>query len=333
MAAWCPDSGVIDPPMTQFDVFNGDADGICALHQLRLAEPADDAVLITGIKRDIELLGRVDAAAGDRVTVLDVSLDRNRTDLQRLLAAGARVFYVDHHYAGDIPAHAALETLIDTAPDSCTSLLVDAHLQGRYRAWAVAAAFGDNLHERARLAAEPLGVGARGLETLQALGTYINYNGYGTALDDLFFHPAELYRRLRPYADPFRFVAEDEAYRILADGYAGDMDRARAVAPERATPHGAIYVLPDTHWARRVSGVFANELAREHPARAHALLTRRPQGGYVVSVRAPLQRQDGADALCRRFPTGGGRKAAAGINNLPEDRFDAFAAAFVDGFR
>ena len=26
--------------MAQFDVFNGDADGICALQQLRLAQPA-----------------------------------------------------------------------------------------------------------------------------------------------------------------------------------------------------------------------------------------------------------------------------------------------------
>ena len=46
-----------------FDVFNGDADGLCALHQLRLAEPADSE-LVTGPKRDISLLKRVNAAAG-----------------------------------------------------------------------------------------------------------------------------------------------------------------------------------------------------------------------------------------------------------------------------
>ena len=61
---------------TQFDVFNGDADGLCALQQLRLAEPADEAVLVTGVKRGIGLLARVDAVAGDRVTVLDVSADQ-----------------------------------------------------------------------------------------------------------------------------------------------------------------------------------------------------------------------------------------------------------------
>ena len=32
------------------DVFNGDADGLCALQQLRLADPVD-AELITGCKR------------------------------------------------------------------------------------------------------------------------------------------------------------------------------------------------------------------------------------------------------------------------------------------
>ena len=41
--------------MARYDVFNGDADGICALLQLRLAAPAD-STLITGVKRDIDLL-------------------------------------------------------------------------------------------------------------------------------------------------------------------------------------------------------------------------------------------------------------------------------------
>ena len=41
--------------MTHFDVFNGDADGICALVQLRLATPIE-SVLITGAKREIALL-------------------------------------------------------------------------------------------------------------------------------------------------------------------------------------------------------------------------------------------------------------------------------------
>jgi hypothetical protein len=36
--------------MRYHDVFNGDADGICALHQLRLADPLD-SILVTGLNR------------------------------------------------------------------------------------------------------------------------------------------------------------------------------------------------------------------------------------------------------------------------------------------
>src|SRR4051812_36922186 len=94
-----------------YDVFNGDADGICALHQLRLTDPLD-SILVTGLKHDIALLGRVPAQRGDVVTVLDLSLDRNRPALLSLLARGVHVRYFDHHYAGPIPAHDDLEPII-----------------------------------------------------------------------------------------------------------------------------------------------------------------------------------------------------------------------------
>ena len=76
----------------QFDVFNGDADGVCALHQMRLESPCE-STLITGPKRDISLLKRVEAGAGDEVLVLDVALAKNRDALDRLLAAGVQVRY------------------------------------------------------------------------------------------------------------------------------------------------------------------------------------------------------------------------------------------------
>ncbi len=57
---------------------------------------------------------------------------------------------------------------------------------------------------------------------------------------------------------------------------------------------------------------------------AHAVLTRNAQGGYTVSVRAPISKGTGADALCRRFATGGGRVAAAGINHLPRSALPEF---------
>lgn len=59
----------------QIDVFNGDADGICALVQLRLAEPTQSQ-LVTGVKRDIQLLEHLSVQKNDQVTVLDISLKK-----------------------------------------------------------------------------------------------------------------------------------------------------------------------------------------------------------------------------------------------------------------
>jgi hypothetical protein len=313
------------------DVFNGDADGICALHQLRLAQPVP-STLVSGVKRDIALLDRVQASAGDEITVLDVSLDKNRAALLRLLELGAAVVYFDHHFAGDIPTHPRLSATIDTAPDACTSLLVDRHLGGCFRAWAVVAAFGDNLDASAWAAAEPLGLDEAQLSRLRELGIYLNYNAYGAGIEDLYFLPDELFRRIQHYAEPFAFIDQDQAFTTLRDGYAADIAKTQALQPQRVTAGHALYVLPAEAWARRVSGVFANRLAQEHPDRAHALLTRLPGGGYVVSVRAPLSNKTGADALCRQFPAGGGRQAAAGINLLEEDSFETFTQRFAQAY-
>ena len=317
--------------MTCFDAFNGDADGICALHQLRLAEPLE-TVLVTGVKRDIALLKRIDARAGDSITALDIAVEKNAAPLADLLAKGVRVRWFDHHNPGELPVHPGFRATIDTAAEVCTSLLVDRELGGRYRPWAVAAAFGDNLHEAARKAAEPLGFSAQQLDALRELGECLNYNGYGDSLEDLHFHPADLYRCLHAYTDPFAFIHEAPEFNTLRAGYGADMALARAVGPTEVRPSGAVVVLPDAPWARRTSGVYANELASTHPGRAHALLTRSPKGYFVVSVRAPLHNRTGADDLCQRFETGGGRKAAAGINILPEARIPDFVAAFFETY-
>jgi hypothetical protein len=314
------------------DVFNGDADGICALHQLRLDEPADSE-LVTGPKRDISLLNRVKAGAGDRVTVLDIALSKNRDALDRLLEAGAHIRYFDHHQPGDIPVHPHFEPHIDTDANVCTSLLVNRYLQGRHLIWAVTAAFGDNLADAARQAAAPLNLSADHLAQLQSLGECLNYNGYGETLDDLFYDPAELYRQLRPYADPFAFIAESPAYQTLKTGYHDDMARAVAVPAAEGRASGRVFMLPAEKWARRISGVFGNQLAVESPAQAHAVLTAKPDGGYVVSVRAPLANKSGADTLCSQFESGGGRKGAAGINHLPETELGRFIATFFEIYR
>ncbi|MDD5390345.1 MAG: acetyltransferase [Gallionellaceae bacterium] len=313
--------------MMLFDAFNGDADGICALHQMRLAEPAQ-STLITGVKRDIGLLKKIDAQAGDSILALDIAVEKNAVPLATLLERGVKVRWFDHHNPGELPTHPNFQATIDTAADVCTSLLVDRFLAGKHRVWAVTAAFGDNLHDAARRAAEPLGLSSEQLDQLRALGECLNYNGYGESLEDLHFHPADLYRSLSDYADPFAFIQESPQFQTLSQGYAADMARAAAVRPSEAHAAGAVFILPDAAWARRVSGVYANDLATATPHRAHALLTRSPKGHFVVSVRAPLADKRGADALCQRFATGGGRKAAAGINVLPEAQIPDFIAAF-----
>ena len=80
--------------MKFYDIFNGDADGICALHQLRLEQPRA-AELVTGAKRDIALVERVAAQAGDQLTVLDVSLRSNADAVLRALASGAQCVSTD----------------------------------------------------------------------------------------------------------------------------------------------------------------------------------------------------------------------------------------------
>lgn len=317
--------------MQYFDVFNGDADGICALHQLRLAEPVE-SVLITGIKRDIALLKNVTASPGDRVTVLDITLSKNREALVALLDKGVKVDYFDHHIPGEIPAHPNLMATIDTSSEVCTSLLVNRHLNGQFLVWAVAAAFGDNLHASALRAAEPLHLSSAQLDMLRELGECINYNAYGESVEDLYFHPAELYRIVHRHADPFSFIREEAAFTTLSNGYRDDMAQAVAVAPDEESAAGAIYILPDAAWSRRVSGVFGNHLATMSPQRAHAVLTQRTAGGFLVSVRAPLATKTGADQLCSQFETGGGRKGAAGINHLPEDQLERFSSLFRQTF-
>ncbi len=317
--------------MAIIDVFNGDADGICALHQLRLAQPTA-STLITGVKRDIALVKQVQSKSGDEVTVLDISLDKNRDELLRVLETGASVTYFDHHFAGDIPEHGNLKVNIDTDANVCTSLLVNASLNNQFLPWAITAAFGDNLFSSAEEAAKPLGLSSEQLEQLKELGTCINYNGYGATLDDLIYTPVALYELIKPYADPFDFINNEAGYQRLRDGYYDDVKQAEQISAEHLSDSHALFVLPNEKWARRVSGVFANSLAQKFPARAHAMLTEQSDGAYLVSVRAPLENKTGADDLCRQFETGGGRKAAAGINKLPADQMPVFKDAFTQAF-
>jgi hypothetical protein len=311
--------------MPIYDVFNGDADGICALIQLRLAEPAE-TTLITGVKRDIALAQRVPAGEPVRVNILDISLDKNRDAVDALLAAGCSIFYVDHHFPGDeLPDSPNFTALIDTQPTTCTSLLVDRYLGGRFHNWAIAAAFGDNLNAVGEELASKAGLSSDQTEALKTLGVCINYNGYGASVEDLHFHPADVYRECVKFEDPLELIdSAPVAWQQLRDGYEADMAQGLAAPVLSETATSLVVKLPDEAWARRVSGVLGNELANRNPDKACAIVTKSAGNIYLVSIRAPLNNRNGADEVARQFATGGGRKAAAGINALPAGQLDEF---------
>jgi hypothetical protein len=325
--------GKATSPVVDFDVFNGDADGICALHQLRLARPCD-ATLVTGVKRDIALVARVPAKPGVHITVLDVSFDANRAAVVSALAAGASVDYFDHHDHGSnhvVPDATHLRLVWSDAPDICTSLLVDAEVGGRYRPWAIVGAFGDNLVARARSLAAACGYTRAQAAQLERIGRLVNYNAYGETLADLHIAPDALYRALHAFADPFAFAESAPCFEQLAHGYDSDNALADATQPVHSGNGARVYLLPDACWARRVSGTFANRIADARPDTAFAVLTATGNDRYVVSVRSADPQGQPAHAFCERFG-GGGRRRAAGINALAATEVPGFIDAFAREF-
>lgn len=321
--------------MKLIDVFNGDADGICALLQWRLVHPGE-AVRVTGVKRDNALLRRVASGVGVELLVLDINFDNNRRDVVRLLDDGASIRYFDHHYPGAevaaLARHPRLALTVDESPDVCTSLLVHRALNGKQAAWAVAGAFGDNLPAVATALASGSGFDAAQTQSLRTLGELLNYNGYGSTLADLHFDPAALYAVLYEYRDPFAFIAEADAYARLLAGHAEDMAAASGMRPHEENSLGRVYVLPDRPWARRVIGVWANMLSQADKTRAHLIFCPDGSGTYTASVRAAQARPHGAAEFCRQFPGGGGRAAAGGITALSEATLADVSARFLSAF-
>ena len=125
---------------------------------------------------------------------------------------------------------------------------------------------------------------------------------------------------------PLLIDEDSELFETLTEAYRQDMHSANTAPRAVEDDDIAVVSLPDAAWARRVSGVYGNDLANQSPDRAHAVLTD-IDGGYLVSVRAPLNNRSGADEVCRQFDTGGGRAAAAGINKLPHDELGRFIDA------
>ncbi len=315
-----------------YDIFNGDADGIISLLQLRLSKP-HNSQLITGVKRDIQLLDGLQVNELDSVTVLDISMHKNLPALNRILETGAKVFYVDHHLAGDIPSHANLDAHIDLDTNMCTALIIDQLLEGKYRQWAISAAYGDNLFAVADSMCVEAGLNVEQANQLKELGTLINYNGYGKSLEQLHFHPAELYKQLLRYPSPFDAISDTSSpYHALKQAYGDDIEAAINLPAMYESETVKVFLLPDEDFSHRVSGVYGNLLANQSPSLAHIVLTQVDSETYTVSLRAPLENKQGAGNLCGQFETGGGREAAGGINKLPRTQLDRLISVVESGY-
>ncbi len=320
------------------DVFNGDADGLLARHQFRLSQPvaSEKVTLITGVKRDIALLDRLTTRSvvrGDQITVFDVSYDRNALAVETLLDRGAHITYFDHHRASLKRSHAQLAIHIDESPDVCTSLLVDRYFGGAHRLWAIAAAFGDNLGAVGQRLSQEAALSPERTAQLKMLGECLNYNAYGESVEDLHYDPATLAARLGPYADPFKFIENEELLSRLSSGRDSDMAKARTIAASHTSAVSAVFLLPDQAWARRISGMFANHLVHTYPARAHAVLTAHVDGNATVSIRAPANSPRDAMHVASRLGNGGGRAIAAGIESFPVVRLSELIDTLEDTYR
>jgi hypothetical protein len=271
--------------------YNGDADGICSMVQWGLVHGIEGK-RITGVKRDIELLDRVQAVQGDEVIVMDISLARNHERAVALIESGIPVTWFDHHLAG--AEIAGINSFIDTSKNVCTALLVNRYL-GCADDWAITALYGDGLGQY---------VGEQNSE-LSELGELLNYNGYGATLDDLLFHPDELLQLCLAAKTPQNFI-QTEAFLRLKKGFSSDISNTKEIKMI-----DGIHMLPNEAWARRVVGVFAHRLNSESVG-LHVIAIDKGET-LQISVRG----SEGIGELCAKFG-GGGRATAGGIDALPK---------------
>ncbi len=304
------------------DVFNGDADGIFSLIQLRKVNPiaVERQRLVTGVKRDISLVSKISDAEANQanISVLDVSFDKNEREVARVLKQANSVFYCDHHQAKKLFEDKRLKAIINTDPAVCTALLINDYLQNAQALWAVAAAYGDGLDDSAECLADELKLTKEQKASLKELGMLVNYNGYGNAEEDLHYPPAELYKSLMAYDDPFAVITDATSpYARLKAGYDADLANAQAIPVQAEAKAVLVVELPNTPWANRISGTYGNILAAQHRDKAIVIVSNNLQNGLTISLRAPKNNPYGAADICSQFATGGGRESAAGINALP----------------
>ena len=318
--------------MANYDVFNGDTDGIFAWHQLRLSHPRD-AILVTGVKRDVGLVSRVDADEGDMVTIMDVSHAKNRKDVRRLLDSGAIVEYFDHHNAGEMIDHPNMTYHINTEPNVSTGLIVNSYVGGKNRLWSIATAFGDNHMDLAMNMAKSENLSDDQITVLKQIGLVVNYNSYGQTVEDLFYSPEEIAEAVKACgSDIFRFTEQSDIFPTLLENFSADMSSAVCQEPYSIGENTVIYTLPNEPWTHRIMGSFSNHLVSNNKDLACAIAVLNSDGTYRISVRSSLNNPHGAGDLCKKFG-GGGREKAGGVNNLDESELDNFKKEFDRTFQ
>lgn len=316
------------------DLFNGDADGILARHQFRICHPKKDVLLVSGVKRDVKLCKQViDNEDLTSASIFDISLESNLSEVNALLKKGVQMEWFDHHRRGEIEDGLSLRTHIDLSPKTCTSLIVLHHLDGSTLPWAVAGAYGDNLREVAEGLGLEGGLNEEKLLKLKDLGEGLNYNGYGETREDLAAWPIEVAEELTQYTCPFDYLEKSPVFSRISEQKDSDEKALQGSETLHLSTSGEVTLLPPGAASRRMSGLFSNEKVGNEPDLAHAILTHLENGdGYRVSIRAPKNRPHGADELASRFPTGGGRASAAGVNDLPKSQVNSFCQAFDEVF-
>ena len=274
--------------------YNGDADGICSMVQWGLVYGIEGH-RVTGVKRDIELLERVNPTPDDEIIVMDISLARNHARAVELSSQGFDITWFDHHLAGE-PID-GITTNIDTSANVCTARIVEKFL-GVESDWAQVALHGDGLSVHS---SKP---------EFKELGELLNYNGYGADLSDLHFHPDDLLLLCLQAKTPQNFM-DTQAFMTLKNGFESDLSNAKNIEL-----NNGYYLLPNEAWARRVVGVMAHRI-NESGDGPHVIAIDKGET-LQVSIRG----SEGIGELCKMFG-GGGRATAGGIDALPKSEITA----------
>ena len=297
----------------EYDLFNGDADGIISVHQYRMFKPKKTN-LVSGIKRDVTLLRHCDSIKNTKINVFDISVLSNEEYIDSILKKNNKIIWYDHHETGGRVSADNIKISVDTDPNTCTNIIVDKTLGGIYRPWTICGAFGDNLHDKANEL--NISFNEEQMKIFQEVGETLNYNGYGLKIEDLNAHPKDVLLDLMNYESPFEYHSKSELFNKIKNQMKLDREKLESSEVLYRSHAGEVLLLPPGQEATRYSGIFSNKKSTDNPDLAFAIITHGNNNTYRVSIRSPQNNPFGASELALRFPSGGGREKAAGINEL-----------------